>query len=74
MSHYDSDMASSDSEDEEEDGIVASRVKKKREKPRDHLDLNSFSWTLMNYAISASICLDLHRFLADVGLEVTGWL
>ena len=48
------------------------KMKEKKVKPLDHLDFKSFSWKLMNYAISALICHDINLFLADVGLEVTG--
>ena len=47
-------------------------MKEKKIKPLDHLDPKSFSWKLMNYAVSALICHDIHRFLADVGLEISG--
>jgi hypothetical protein len=47
-------------------------MKKKKVKPLDHLDPKSFSWKLMNYAISALVCHDISVFLADVGLEISG--
>lgn len=47
-------------------------MKGKKVKPMDHLDPKSFSWKLLNYAISALICHDVNLFLADVGLEVSG--
>ena len=47
-------------------------MKEKKIKPLDHLDPKSFSWKLMNYAISALVCHDINLFLADVGLEISG--
>lgn len=48
------------------------KVKKKKVKPLDHIDPKSFSWKLMNYAISVLVCDDINIFLADVGLEISG--
>ena len=76
--HYDSEGASSceseESDDafEDEDGKMIVKLKEKKRKPLDHLDPKSFSWKLMNYAISALVCQDMNIFLADVGLEVSG--
>jgi hypothetical protein len=76
--HFDSEASlSSDSEEsddafEDEAGRVIVTPKRKKVKPLDHLDPKSFSWKLMNYAISALVCHDVNIFLADVGLEISG--
>ena len=78
--HFDSEVSlsscseESDDDDafEDETGRTIVKMKKKKVKPLDHLDPKSFSWKLMNYAISALVCHDISVFLADVGLEISG--
>ena len=59
------------SEDEGGDGFTSQRIKKKDE-PRDHLDPDSYSWSLMNYTISKLVLSSLQTFLPEVGFELSG--
>ena len=73
---YDSE-ASISSESEEsgdafEDDERVVKMKEKKVKPLDHLDPKSFTWKLMNYAVSTLVCHNINTFLTDVGLEVSG--
>ena len=45
---------------------------RKSAEPRDHLEHESYSWSLMNYAISKLVLHNLQTFLPDVGFELTG--
>ena len=76
---YDSDddvLVSDDEEyvsEEENDGFLSHRVKRKDE-PRDHLDPDSYSWSVMNYTLSKLVLSNLQAFLPEVGFELSGEL
>ena len=73
---YDSEASisseSEESDDAYEDDERVVKMKEKKVKPLDHLDPKSFTWKLMNYAVSTLVCHNINTFLADVGLEVSG--
>ncbi|XP_048584043.1 dmX-like protein 2 isoform X2 [Nematostella vectensis] len=73
---YDSGDEQEESSDDEEyesadeEGFPTFRRKRANE-PTDHLDHASYSWCLMNYAISKLALTNLQNFLPDVGFELT---
>ena len=78
---YDSDEEVLDYDDEDDDvytsedddgGGFSSQRAKKKEEPRDHLDPNSYSWSLMNYTISKLVLNNMQTFLPEVGFELSG--
>ena len=77
---YDSEEEFEESSDEEEEyetegedehGFPTFRRKRKQE-DRDHLDPDSYSWSLINYTVSKLVLHNLQAFLPDVGFELTG--
>ena len=76
VKHYDSGDDNSEDEDpsesEAESDIEYFSSKRKKSEPRDHLDHESYSWSLMNYTISKLVLHNLQTFLPDVGFELAG--
>ena len=74
--HYDSGDDNSEDEDPSESDTESDSQyfssKKKKTEPRDHLDHESYGWSLMNYTISKLVLHNLQTFLPDVGFELTG--
>lgn len=74
--HYDSADDNSEDEDPSESDAESDNEyfssKRKKTEPRDHLDHESYSWSLMNYTISKLVLHNLQTFLPDVGFELAG--